>query len=165
MILRGYTFTSAFLISHTQKKLMCKKWALSKLSSSSVCKTNISIITEQWKKHPIMTKKAESCKLSFILSHCLTQKSVIMWLELGVCTYIQFLAAKSLWTNFLLARYFIPFATWRPNPIKSFTVGFCKIQLWYNECTSPRSRLFFAVTLSFWYTYLATRMTETGWCL
>jgi len=25
MILRDYTFTSAFLISHTQKNLMCKK--------------------------------------------------------------------------------------------------------------------------------------------
>lgn len=40
-------------------------------------------------------------------------------------TYIQFLAAKSLWTNFLLARYFMPLATWRPKPIRSFTVGFC----------------------------------------
>lgn len=129
MILRDYTFTSAFHISHTQEKLMWKKWALSKLSSSSsVCKTNIGIIMEQWKNHPILTKKAESWKLSFISSDCLTQESVTTWLEWDVCTYIQFLAAKSLWTNFLLARYFIPFATWRPNPIKSFTVGFCKIQ-------------------------------------
>lgn len=80
------------------------------------------------KIYPILTKKTELWKLLLIPSHCLTQKSVITWLELDVCTYIQFLAAKSLWTNFLLARYFIPLATWRPNPIKSFTVGFCKTQ-------------------------------------
>lgn len=39
---------------------------------------------------------------------------------------MQFLAARSRWTNFLLARYSIPRATWSPKPIRSFTVGFCR---------------------------------------
>lgn len=37
---------------------------------------------------------------------------------------MQFLAARSRWTNFLLARYSIPLATCSPKPIRSFTVGF-----------------------------------------
>lgn len=87
---------------------------------------------------------------NFISSHCLTQKSVITCLELDVCTYIQFLAAKSLWTNFLLARYFIPFATWRPNPIKSFTVGFCKIQTFVMKqwMQKPKEQTVFLLWLS-----------------
>lgn len=41
-------------------------------------------------------------------------------------THMQFLAARSRWTNFLLARYSIPLATCSPKPIRSFTVGFCE---------------------------------------
>lgn len=39
-------------------------------------------------------------------------------------TNMQLRAARSLWTNFLFARYSIPLATWSPKPIRSFTVGF-----------------------------------------
>ena len=40
-------------------------------------------------------------------------------------TYIQFRAAKSLWTNLIPPRYSIPLATSSPYSTRSFTVGFC----------------------------------------
>lgn len=39
---------------------------------------------------------------------------------------MQFLAARSRCTNFLLARYSMPLATCKPKPMRSFTVGFCR---------------------------------------
>lgn len=64
--------------------------------------------------------------------------------------HMQFLAARSRWTNFLLARYSIPLATCSPKPIRSLTVGFWKNQLQSPCCTSSNLWNVSLNELKFW---------------